>query len=221
MIGATLAGDGTAAQIGLAATGAVITSAGASADRYGRLAVTRLIRQPHHHEKGNARWHMSSHPSAWINDHPPWRYAVSMRTKSKDTVHKVSTGIHRSIFRVSKGRVLGRVLGMPVVELVTIGRKSGKERATMLAAPIAEPDRIVLVASFGGDDRHPAWYLNLRVNPRVRATTAGRARTMVARTATDDERAALWPQITATCHNYADYQERTNRPIPVVILEPA
>ena len=138
----------------------------------------------------------------------------------KDALHKASTAIHRAIFNASKGRIFGKAFGMPVVELVTTGRMSGKERSTMLAVPIADGDRLVLVASFGGDDRHPAWYLNLKANPEVRATTAGSTRTMIARIATEEERARLWPRITSVFDGYARYQERTERPIPVVILEP-
>ena len=142
------------------------------------------------------------------------------RTTPKDALYKVATGIHRALFNVSKGRIFGKAFGMPVVKLVTTGRRSGKERSTVLAAPIAEADRVVLVASFGGDDRHPAWYFNLRANPEVRVTTAGSTRSMVARIATDEEKDELWPQITSVFEGYADYQKRTERPIPVVILEP-
>jgi deazaflavin-dependent oxidoreductase (nitroreductase family) len=134
----------------------------------------------------------------------------------KDAFYKVGTGIHRAIFNVSKGRIFGRAFGMPL----TIGRRSGKARATMLSVPIIDGDRLVLVASFGGDDRHPAWYLNLRSNPEVRVTIAGSTRTMVARIATEEERAELWPQIISVFEGYARYQKRTERPIPVVILEP-
>jgi deazaflavin-dependent oxidoreductase (nitroreductase family) len=109
---------------------------------------------------------------------------------------------------------------MPLIELITTGRRSGKERATMLSVPIIDGDRLVLVASFGGDDRHPAWYLNLRANPEVRVTIAGSTRTMIARIATEEEKAELWPQITSVYEGYAHYQKRTDRPIPVVILEP-
>ncbi len=140
--------------------------------------------------------------------------------KSKDAVHKVSIAIHRAVFNVLKGRIFGKAFGMPVVELVTTGRRLGKERSTMLAVPLVDSDRLVLVASFGGDDRHPAWYLNLRANPEVRATTAGSTRTMMARIATEVERDELWSQITSVFEGYARYQGRTERPIPVVILEP-
>jgi deazaflavin-dependent oxidoreductase (nitroreductase family) len=138
----------------------------------------------------------------------------------KDAFYKVGTGIHRVIFNVSKGRIFGKAFGMPLIELVTIGRRSGKARSTMLSVPIIDGDRLVLVASFGGDERHPAWYLNLRANPEVRVTIAGSTRTMIARNATEEERVELWPQITSAYEGYARYQKRTKRQIPVLILEP-
>jgi deazaflavin-dependent oxidoreductase (nitroreductase family) len=139
---------------------------------------------------------------------------------SKDVFFRVGTGIHRAIFNISKGRIFGRAFGMPLIELVTIGRRSGKARATMLSVPIIDGDSLVLVASFGGDDRHPAWYLNLRSNPEVGVTIAGLTYTMIARIATEEERAELWPQIISVFDGYARYQKRTARLIPVVILEP-
>ena len=83
-----------------------------------------------------------------------------------------------------------------------------------------DPDRVVLVASWGGDDRHPTWYLNLRDHPEVEITTTGAHREMTARTASADEKAELWPRITATYPGYAGYQTKTDRDIPVVILDP-
>src|SRR5918994_4343765 len=142
------------------------------------------------------------------------------RLKAKDTFFKLGTNIHRAVFNVSQGRIFGKVFGMPIVELVTTGRRSGKERSTMLAIPIVDGERLVLVASFGGDNRHQAWYLNLQANPEVRVTTADSTRTMIARTANEEEREELWPRITSVFEGYARYQERTERPIPVVILEP-
>ena len=142
------------------------------------------------------------------------------RMTLKDAFYKVGTGIHRVVFNISKGRFFGKAFGMPLVELVTTGRRSGKEHSTMLTVPIVDGERLVLVASFGGDDRHPAWYLNLQANPEVRATMGGTTRTMIARIATEEERVELWPQITSVFEGYARYQERTDRQIPVVILEP-
>jgi deazaflavin-dependent oxidoreductase (nitroreductase family) len=140
--------------------------------------------------------------------------------RPKDAFYKLGTDIHRAVFNISKGRIFGKAFGMPIVELVTTGRRSGKERATMLSVPIVDGDRLVLVASFGGDDRHPTWYLNLQANSEVRATIAGSTRTMIARIATEEERDELWPQITSVFEGYARYQKRTERQIPVVILNP-
>jgi deazaflavin-dependent oxidoreductase (nitroreductase family) len=138
----------------------------------------------------------------------------------KDTTFRVATGLHRLVFNASKGRLFARGLGMPFTQLVTTGRKSGKPRSTMLAVPISDERRMVLVASFGGDDRDPAWYRNLLANPEVRVTFKGSVRGMAARTATAEERARLWPEVTATYAGYARYQEATSREIPLVILEP-
>jgi deazaflavin-dependent oxidoreductase (nitroreductase family) len=141
--------------------------------------------------------------------------------KPKDAFYKAGTRIHLALFDLSKGRLFGKFFGMPFIELLTTGRRSGKERATVLTVPIVDGERLVVVASFGGDDRHPAWYLNLRANPEVRVTMAGSTRTMMARTATEEERAELWPRITSAYGGYARYQKRTERRIPVVILEPS
>lgn len=136
----------------------------------------------------------------------------------KDLIAKFSSVIHRTIYRTSGGRVLGRAFGMQVLELTTTGRKSGKPRATMLTAPVHDEHRLVLVASYGGDDRHPAWFLNLRDNPSVGVTTDGRTRSMTARVATTDEKAELWPQVVKAYKGYGGYQEKTDRDIPLVIL---
>ena len=77
------------------------------------------------------------------------------------------------MFDVSKGKVAGKASGMPVVKLTTIGRKSGKPRTTMLTTPLEEGDNVVLVASYGGDDRDPKWYSNLVANPDVEVVMSG------------------------------------------------
>ncbi len=110
---------------------------------------------------------------------------------------------------------------MPVVELTTIGRKSGQKRSVMLTSPIQDGDTIVVVASRGGDDVHPAWFLNLQADPDVDVSIKGApAQPMTARVATADERARLWPEVTAKAKNYAAYQTKTDREIPLVLLTP-
>jgi deazaflavin-dependent oxidoreductase (nitroreductase family) len=139
----------------------------------------------------------------------------------KDLGFKLSTLAHRTIVNISGGRLLNRAYGMPVVQLHTTGRKSGRPRVTMLTAPIIDDRRVVLVASKGGDDRNPAWFLNLEANPDVELTIDGETRPMKARVASAAEKAELWPQIVAKHKGYANYQTRTERDIPVVICEPA
>ena len=79
----------------------------------------------------------------------------------------------------------------------------------------------MLVASFGGDDRNPTWLLNLREHPEVEVTMRGRTRKMAARIAEGPERADLWARLTAAHSNYAGYQKKTAREIPVVVLDDA
>ena len=140
--------------------------------------------------------------------------------KVKDQLFRGVTDTHRAVFLASKGKIGGRLLGMPVVMLTTTGRRTGKTRHSMLATPLELGDSFVLVASFGGDDRHPTWFLNLRENPAVEATLRGRTRKMKARIASGEERADLWIRLTAAHSNYAGYQTKTDREIPVVVLDP-
>jgi len=139
---------------------------------------------------------------------------------AKDMMMRVVTGFHKAVFRASNGRLANRGYGMPVLQLTTTGRKSGKRRTTMLTSPVQDGDRMVLVASNGGDDRQTNWYLNLRDDPNVEITMDGRTRPMHARVASADEKAELWPRVVAAHRGYAQYQTRTNRDIPLVILEP-
>ena len=127
---------------------------------------------------------------------------------------------HRTIRALTLGRIGWHAAGMPVVELTTTGRVSGRPRTVLLTSPVHDDDRLVLIASRGGDPTHPAWYHNLVADPHVTVTTRDEVKTMRARTAAADERAALWPQVIATSDRYADYADRTDREIPVVILEP-
>ena len=131
------------------------------------------------------------------------------------------TATHGAVFRLSRGRVLGRAGGMPVVILTTTGHRTGRKRRTMLTAPLVEHDRVVVVASYGGYRHNPHWFQNLLVHPQVGLTMGGaKERPMRARVAGREERAELWPRVIAAYPGYARYQERTERRIPLVILEP-
>lgn len=134
---------------------------------------------------------------------------------------KVIVPLHQRIFDLTRGRVFGQVGAMPVVKLTTTGRRSGKSRTVMLTSPARAADgSLVVVASWGGDDHHPAWYLNLQADPSVEVTAEGRTFPATARTATPEERQVLWPTVVETYDSYAGYQQATDREIPLVVLEP-
>lgn len=143
-----------------------------------------------------------------------------MANPVKDALAKAVNVFHRSLYDMSGGRIGGSVASMTAVKLTTTGRKSGESRTVMLTTPVRRGDEIVLVASYGGDDAHPAWYRNLQDHPSVTLHLEGREIQATARTATDEEKAELWPQITAAYSGYAGYQRKTDRPIPVVICTP-
>lgn len=133
---------------------------------------------------------------------------------------KAFTRTHVWVYRTTGGRLGGRFGRAENVLLTTTGRTSGAERTTPLTATI-DGDRVVLVASNGGAPRHPDWYLNLCADPAVRVQRGGTTTAMTARTATDEERAELWPRVVATYKGYEGYQRKTSREIPLVICEPA
>ena len=132
---------------------------------------------------------------------------------------KTMNGIHRVILGVSRGKAGWTAGKMPVLELTTIGRKSGEPRSCLLTSPLQENGEIVIVASRGGDDHHPAWYLNLLETPQVQVSYKGAPhKIMTARTANSEERARMWPIVAGAYKGYAGYQEKTSREIPLVIL---
>ncbi len=139
---------------------------------------------------------------------------------AKDAFVKFWSTMHGAAFEATDGRILNRVLGMPVVRLVTVGRRSGEPRVTMLTAPIVELDRIVIVASNGGDSRNPQWFHNLVANPEVMVTAEGQTLPMRARVAESPERDELWDEVRAAAYGYDLYQRVTAREIPLVILAP-
>ena len=141
----------------------------------------------------------------------------------KDLQLKTMNAVHKTLLKVSGGR-LGKTIGkMPVVKVTTTGRRSGEPRTVMLATPIHEDDNYILVASKGGDDRDPDWYQNMVANPEFTLEPIdGRGpQRFTARTASPEERAELWPRIVAVYKGYGSYQGKADRDIPVVIAEPA
>jgi len=107
----------------------------------------------------------------------------------------------------------------PVLILHTKGRKSGVTRKNPLIYG-RDGDDYLIVASKGGAPDHPAWYLNLLADPNATIQVWGDVIPVTARTATSDEKARLWPTMTAHWPDYDEYQEKTSREIPLVVLSP-
>jgi deazaflavin-dependent oxidoreductase (nitroreductase family) len=128
--------------------------------------------------------------------------------------------VHRTVLRATGARVGSSAFGLTFVELHTTGRTSGRERTALLVAPVLDEERIVLVASKGGDDRDPEWLKNLLVHPDVDVTIRRERRAMRARVATKAEEDELWPRVIAVYSPYASYRRRTKREIPLVLCEP-
>ncbi|MDQ1537888.1 MAG: hypothetical protein QOE58_2281 [Actinomycetota bacterium] len=138
-----------------------------------------------------------------------------------DVALKSMNLVHRVLLLLSGGRLGWSVMDMPVLELTTTGRKSGQSRSVMLTSPLKDGEALVVVASRGGDDKAPAWFLNLTDDPDVEVKLQGKPKQpMNARIATPAERKRLWPLVVADHKNYADYQRSTTREIPLVLLTP-
>src|SRR3954452_14839321 len=122
-----------------------------------------------------------------------------------DFALKGMNSIHRAVLTVTRGKLGWNAGSMPVLELTTTGRKSGQKRTVMLTSPLQEGDTIVVVASRGGDDTHPAWFLNLRDNPAVEVSIKGKPKQpMQAHVATPEQRARMWPQVTSKYKGYGN-----------------
>ncbi len=142
---------------------------------------------------------------------------MSLIDRSWPVLHR-AVGVHTRVYRLTGGIVGHRFPGAPPTLLLDhVGAKSRTTRTTPLTYIEDDPD-LVLVASKGGHPRHPAWYHNLRANPDTTVQIGREQRAVHARVATPEERERLWPTVLATYAGYGDYQRRTDREIPLVIL---
>lgn len=123
-------------------------------------------------------------------------------------------------FRASGGKVGGPFEGAPLLLLHTTGARSGQERVNPMMYR-SDGDRLAVFASKAGADTNPDWFHNLRANPRVTVEIGTETRTVLARIAEPDERERLWSAQKKEYPGFADYETKTKRRIPVVILEPA
>jgi F420H(2)-dependent quinone reductase len=124
------------------------------------------------------------------------------------------------LYRFTGGRVGGKMKGAPILLLDHTGRKSGRQR-TVPVLYLNNGDDLVIVGSRAGSDAMPIWWLNLQANPATTVQVKRDKRSVVARQATPDEKAELWPRLVDMYDDYAVYQSRTDRDIPVIILSRA
>jgi F420H(2)-dependent quinone reductase len=131
---------------------------------------------------------------------------------------RAMSGLHAALYRWTGGRRGGKMRGVPILLLTTRGRKSGKERTAPLMYT-RDGDNVVLIASVGGAPHSPGWYWNLQGHDAEVQIGDERLRVR-ARDAEGEERERLWAEMVALYPGYAEYQKKTTRQIPVVVLEP-
>jgi len=145
---------------------------------------------------------------------------MSLRRRLGYRVWHNFTQLHVRAYRASGGRIGRGFRGAPVALVDHVGRKSGKRYTSPLIYG-TDGDSVVIVASFGGARRDPAWWPNLKAHPRTTVQIGSERRDVIARQATPEEKARIWPRMVEIYPPYADYQRRTEREIPVVLLEQA
>jgi deazaflavin-dependent oxidoreductase (nitroreductase family) len=129
--------------------------------------------------------------------------------------------VDRPILRLTKGHFSpsGFIAGWPVINLTTIGAKSGLPRTTPVIG-IPDGQKIILIATNFGKANNPAWYYNLKSNPNAAVSFQGRSVNYTAIEANESEREICWQMADATYHGYSQYRRRAKRTIPIMILEP-
>lgn len=143
-----------------------------------------------------------------------------LKAIGESPIWRVTGKIHTFLYRATAGKVGHSAGKITNLLLTTRGRKSGAARTVALAY-LADGEDFVVVASNGGADRHPQWWLNLRTDPHATVEVGDRKVQVAAREASSDEHARLWPALKAVNPFYANYEQITDRRIPVVILHPA
>jgi len=143
-----------------------------------------------------------------------------MKRLGESPFWRLTGKLHAALYRLTGGTIGHRAGSLRNLLLTTTGRRSG-ERRTVPLTYMADAERYVLVASNGGADRHPAWWLNLARNPRATVQVGPQTLDVVAHRADAAERAVLWPRLKTMNPFYAQYERITEREIPVVVLTPA
>jgi len=132
---------------------------------------------------------------------------------------KLGSGVHRGVYRATGGKLFGRMGNSPILLLNTTGRKTGRKRTSPLLY-VMDGEDLVIIASKGGAPTHPAWYLNLKANPDATVEVGDRAVRVRAEEAYQEKQARLWQKMVEMYPTYDDYQVKTKRKIPLLVLHP-
>jgi deazaflavin-dependent oxidoreductase (nitroreductase family) len=144
---------------------------------------------------------------------------LSVADRSWPLLRRVMAG-HAAVYRATGGRIGHQIPGFaPSLLLDHVGAKSGKKRTSPLVYGV-DGENLILVASKGGYPKHPAWFHNLMAHPDTTVQVGSRRRPVHARLATPQERDRLWALMVGVYGGYEDYRRRTDRQIPLVVLEP-
>jgi deazaflavin-dependent oxidoreductase (nitroreductase family) len=159
-----------------------------------------------------------------LNTLPRWQRLLQQFLALRPVSALMARVLHHAdafLLRLTGGRLdFTRAAGLPVIELTTMGAKSGQRRTLPLAG-LPDGDSYVLVASNFGAARHPAWYHNLMANPECTVRKDGKIRTYIARETDTAERERYWQLAVSYYPGYEAYRRRAvNRKIPVIVLEP-
>ena len=135
----------------------------------------------------------------------------------RDATARRLSRLHATVFRATRGRIGRRLVANDMLLLTTRGRRSGRLHTVPLLY-LRDGDDVVVVASWGGRDYHPDWYLNLLAHPDASINLDGSERAVIARPAAPEERAIWWHRAAHAFPGYREYQGRTTREIPIVFL---
>jgi deazaflavin-dependent oxidoreductase (nitroreductase family) len=133
---------------------------------------------------------------------------------------KLGSAAHAGLYRATGGKLFGRMGKSPIMLLNTVGRKTGRKRTSPLLY-VMDGEDFVIIASKGGAPTHPAWYLNLKANPDATVEVGDRKVRVRAEEVDSDEKVHLWQKMVEMYPTYDDYQTKTKREIPLLILRPA
>ena len=141
-------------------------------------------------------------------------------SKPANLALKLGTIVHSGVYHATGGKLLGRMGQSPILLLNTIGRKSGKKRATPLLY-VVDGEDLVIIASKGGTPSNPAWYLNRKADPDATVEIRDRKVRVRAEEVDGQEKERLWQQMAEMYPTYDDYQKKTKREIPLLVLHPS